>query len=129
VQGLFTTFIETFTVVIIIIIIIIIIIVIITITITITTGNTLFSMALAKHIECEGGRAISRILFSEYDLRKSLTKPCTIQNLAKRTESFLSTGEVNLCGLIAVIIKNLNERELCFYGYIKTKCRKTYHGI
>jgi len=80
VQGLFTTFIETFTVV-----------------ITIITGSTLFSMALAKHIECEGGRAIRRILFSEYDLRKSLKKPCTVQNLAKRRESVLSTGEENLC--------------------------------
>ena len=54
-------------------------------------------MALAKHIECEGGRAIRRILFSEYDLRKSLKKPCTVQNLAKRRESVLSTGEENLC--------------------------------
>jgi len=52
VQGLFATFTETFTVV-----------------VTIITRSTLFSMAPAKHIECQGGRAISRILFSEYDLR------------------------------------------------------------
>jgi hypothetical protein len=64
-QGLFTTFIETFTVV-----------------IKIITGSTLFFMALAKHIECQGARAISRILFSEYDLRNSLAKPSTVQNLA-----------------------------------------------
>jgi hypothetical protein len=82
-------------------------------------------MALAKHIECQGRRAISRIIFSEYDLRKSLTKPCIVQNLAKLTESVLSTGEESLCGLIVIIIKNLSVKELCFYGYLKTKCRKT----
>jgi hypothetical protein len=71
------------------------------------------------------GRAISRIPFSEYDLGKSLTKPCAVQNLTKLTESVLSTGEENLCGLIVVIIKNLSQRELRFYGYLKTKCRKT----
>lgn len=104
-QGLFTKFIETFTVVI--------------------TGSTLFSVALVKHIECQGGRAISRTIFSEYDLRKNLTKPCTVQNLAKLTKSVLSIGEENLCGLIALIIRNLSEREPCLYGYFKTKRRKT----
>ena len=104
-QGFFTKFIEKFTVVL--------------------TRSTLFSMALAKHIECQGGRAISTIIFSEYDRRNSLTKPCTVQNLAKLVKSVISTDEENFCVLISVIIKNLSEREHCLYGYLKTKRRKT----
>lgn len=86
-------------------------------------------MALAKHIECRGGRAIGRNLFSEYEMRKSVTKPCTIQNLAKLTESVLSTSEENHSERTAIFIKILNERALCFYDYLKTKCRKTQYGI